>query len=86
MLTVTSFIAIIHVPSTISSIDVGHTAAAEIAFCNMAGCGEYIKSEFPLIDDDLYLYVEGTNCYCELQKKDNTFTLYTFWSTVAVLI
>ncbi|KAJ9575730.1 hypothetical protein L9F63_007376 [Diploptera punctata] len=25
----------------------------------MAACGEYIKSEFPLIDDDLYEYVEG---------------------------
>ncbi|XP_069683697.1 ATP-binding cassette sub-family F member 3 [Periplaneta americana] len=25
----------------------------------MAACGEYIKSEFPLIDDDLYQYVEG---------------------------
>ena len=60
---------IILVPSTISSADVGHTAAAQVAFCNMAGCGEYIKSEFPLIDDDLYLYVEGTNCYYELQKK-----------------
>ena len=30
-----------------------------IAFSNMAACGEYIKSEFPLIDDDLYEYVEG---------------------------
>ncbi|PSN29328.1 ATP-binding cassette sub-family F member 3 [Blattella germanica] len=30
-----------------------------IALCNMAACGEYIKSEFPLIDDDLYDYVEG---------------------------
>lgn len=69
---------IIRVPSTIFSVDVGHTVAAQVAFCNMAGCGEYIKSEFPLIDDDLYLYVEGTNCYCELQKKGNTFTLYTF--------
>jgi len=71
---------IIQVPSTISAVDVGHTVAvaAQVAFCNMAGCGEYIKSEFPLIDDDLYLYVEGTNCYCELQKKENTFTLYTF--------
>ena len=35
----------------------------------MAGCGEYIKSEFPLIDDDLYLYVEGVYSYCELQQE-----------------
>lgn len=25
----------------------------------MAVCGEYIKSQFPTIDDDLYQYVEG---------------------------
>jgi len=64
-----SFMTIIQSPSTSSAVNVGHTAAAQVAFCNMAGCGEYIKAEFPLIDDDLYLYVEGTNCYCELQKK-----------------
>jgi len=39
---------------------VGHTAPVLIAFCNMAACREYVKSEFPLIDDDLYQYVEGT--------------------------
>lgn len=61
-----SFITVIQVRNTISFADVGHTASARIAFCNMAGCGEYIKSEFPLIDDDLYLYVEGMCCYCEL--------------------
>lgn len=26
---------------------------------NMATCGEYIRSQFPTIDDDLYQYVEG---------------------------
>jgi hypothetical protein len=72
---------IIKVLSTISSIDVGHTAAAQIAFCNMAGCGEYIKSEFPLIDDDLYLYVEGTNCYCEPKKK----TIHLLYASFEVL-
>jgi hypothetical protein len=63
----------------ISGIDVGHPAAAKIASCNMEGCGEYIKSEFPLIDDDLYLYVKGTNCYCELpppQKRGEK--IFTF--------
>lgn len=25
----------------------------------MATCGEYIRSQFPTIDDDLYQYVEG---------------------------
>ena len=25
----------------------------------MAVCGEYIRSQFPTIDDDLYQYVEG---------------------------
>lgn len=26
----------------------------------MASCGEYIRSQFPTIDDDLYQYVQGT--------------------------
>lgn len=25
----------------------------------MAGCGDFIKSQFPLIDDELMKYVEG---------------------------
>jgi hypothetical protein len=48
-----------------STLYVGHTATVLCVYCNMAACSEYIKSEFPLIDDDLYQYVEGTYCYYE---------------------
>lgn len=58
-----------YIPRTInSSLYVGHTASilwVLCVSCNMAACSEYIKSEFPLIDDDLYQYVEGTYCYYE---------------------
>lgn len=35
----------------------------------MTKCSDYIKSEFPLIDDDLKQYVEGTpDTACRLKR------------------